>query len=154
MLTPASRTALVGLAVAVVLSGACAKVKAPILAVDSLKVRDMGITGLGLEVGFRVRNPNPEAMVVDKFEYELFLNGNRLGRGYESTGFELEGFAEERVSSAFDVSLLDLPGAVKEVLERNEGRARVKGHFYVLEEGSTKLRKLGFNADADLTFRR
>jgi hypothetical protein len=51
------------------------------------------------------------------------------------------------------VSLLNLPGAVKRILERREGRARVKGHFYVAEEGSTRLRKLGFDADADLTFR-
>jgi LEA14-like dessication related protein len=145
--------ALVALFAHIVFGAACAGLKAPTLAVDGLSVRDMGITGASLDVTFRVRNPNPEALRVDKFEYELSLNGNDLGRGYEATGFDIAGFGEEKITSRFDVSLLNLPGAVKRILERREGRARVKGHFYVAEEGSTRLRKLGFDADADLTFR-
>jgi LEA14-like dessication related protein len=152
MRTWLSRSILLGLVV--VVGTACAGLKAPTLAVDSLKVRDMGITGVSLDVTFRVRNPNPEAITVDRFEYELSLNGNRLGRGYEPNGFELEGFGEEKITSRFDVNLLSLPAAAKNVLERRDGRARVKGHFYVTEEGTTKLRKLGFDADADLTFSR
>ena len=104
-------------------------------------------------MSFKVRNPNPEPLRVERFEYELSLNGNKLGRGYEPTGFELEGFGEEKTTSRFDVNLLSLPVAAKNVLERRDGRARVKGHFYVTEEGSTSP-KLGFDADADLTFRR
>jgi len=142
-----------GVAVAA-LSAACAALKAPTLSVDSLKVRDMGITGVSLDVTFRVRNPNPEPITVERFEYELSLNGDKLGRGYESTGFELAGFGEEKVTSKFDVSLLNLPGAVKRAVDRRDGRARVRGHFYVTEEGSTRLRRLGFDADADLTFDR
>jgi LEA14-like dessication related protein len=114
---------------------------------------DMGITGAALDITFRVRNPNPEKITVEKFEYELSLNGEKLGRGYEATGFELEGFAEEKVTSRFDVNFLNLPMAVKNVLEDKDGEARVKGYFYVTEEGSTQLRKLGFKAKADLAFR-
>lgn len=147
------RSVVPALALLVALGAACAGLKAPTLAVDSLSIRDMGVTGASLDVTFRVRNPNPDALRVDRFEYELSLNGNHLGRGYEATGFEIAGFGEEKVTSRFDVSLLNLPGAVKTVLERREGRARVKGHFYVAEEGSARLRKLGFDADADLTFR-
>jgi LEA14-like dessication related protein len=142
------------LALVALLAASCASLKAPTLQVDALKVGDMGITGAALDITFRVRNPNPEAIVVEKFEYELSLNGSKLGRGYETTSFALEGFAEEKVTSRFDVNILNLPGAVKRVLERNQGKARVKGDFYVSEEGSAKLRKLGFDADADLTFRR
>jgi LEA14-like dessication related protein len=142
------------LAVLAAIGAACAGLKAPTLTVDSLSIRDMGVTGASLDVTFRVRNPNPEPLTVDKFEYELSLNGNDLGRGYEATGFDIAGFGEEKVTSRFDVSLLNLPGAVKGVMERREGKARVKGHFYVAEEGSTRLRRLGFDADADLTFPR
>jgi LEA14-like dessication related protein len=149
-----SASILLGLAVVVAFGTACAGLKAPTLAVDSVNVRDMGLTGVSLDVTFRVRNPNPEPITVDRFEYELSLNGNRLGRGYEPTGFELEGFGEEKITSRFDVNLLSLPVAAKRLLERHDGRARVKGHFYVTEEGATKLRKLGFHADADLTFGR
>jgi LEA14-like dessication related protein len=153
MMTHAAvRPATVGaLALALLVSG-CATLKAPTLSIDSLKVGDMGITGAALDVGFRVRNPNPEALVVEKLEYELFLNGKRVGRGYESTGFELAGFAEDKIVSRFDVNLLSLPGAIKEILGDDRGRARVKGDFYVRHEGG--LKKLGFDADADVDFRR
>jgi LEA14-like dessication related protein len=150
---PTSRPGAVGIAVVAALLAGCASLKAPTLKVDALKVGDMGITGAAIDITFQVRNPNPEAIVVDKFEYELSLNGKRLGRGYESKGFELEGFAQRKVESRFDVNLLNLPIAVKRVLEDKEGEAQVKGHFYVVEDGSAKLRKLGFKAKADLTFR-
>jgi len=148
-----SRLAPVAIALAALLVPGCASLKAPTLQVDALKVGDMGVTGVALDITFRVRNPNPEKIRVEKFEYELFLNGQRLGRGYESTGFALGGFAEEKVISRFDVNLLSVPGAVRNVLEDKDGEARVKGHFYVVEEGSTELRKLGFKSKADLTFR-
>ena len=143
----------IALALIALLPAACASLKAPTLQIDALKVADMGISGAALDITFRVRNPNPEALAVEKFEYELSLNGEKLGRGYEATGFELEGFAEEKVTSRFDVNFLNLPMAVKNVLEDKDGEARVKGHFYVTEEGSTELRKLGFKARADLAFR-
>ena len=143
----------VALALMALLPAACATVKAPTLQIDALKVADMGISGASLDITFRVRNPNPEALAVEKFEYELSLNGTKLGRGYEPTGFELEGFGQEKITSRFDVNLLSLPGAVKRVIERKDGRAKVKRDFYVRQEGSTRLKKLGFSADADLTFR-
>jgi LEA14-like dessication related protein len=140
------------LTIVTLLSAACASLKPPTLAVDGLKVGDMGVTGVAMDVRFRVRNPNPEPITVDRFEYELFLNGQRLGRGYDPKGFELEGFGEEKVTSRFDVNLLSLPGAVREVIRRDRGRARVKGHFYVRRgEG---LKKMGFDADADVDLRR
>ena len=140
----------VGLAMAVPLSLAvgCASVKAPILAVDSMKLGNMGITGVTVDVAFRVRNPNPEPMKVDRFEYELFVNGKRLGRGFESNGFDLPGFGEETVRSRFDVNLLGLPGAVKEVLQEDRVKARAKGRFFASGEFGRK--ELGFDSDAEV----
>jgi LEA14-like dessication related protein len=146
----AVRPACAGIAVLALLACGCAGLKAPTLSVDSLKMGDMGITGAVLNVGFRVRNPNPEPVVIEKLEYELFLNGKRLGRGYEPNGFTLEGFAENKVMSRFDVNLLSLPGAVKEVLDDDRGKARVKGHFYVRRGDG--LKKLGFDAHANVDF--
>jgi LEA14-like dessication related protein len=123
-------------------------VKAPILAVDGLKIGDMGITGVALDVRFRVRNPNPEPLNIDRLEYELFVNGNRLGRGFESSGLPLAGFAEGKVRSRFDVNFLSLPGAIKDVLRQDRVKARVKGHFYT--SGPYGNKRLGFDADANV----
>lgn len=131
---------------------ACATLKPPTLAVDALKVGDMGITGVAMDVTFRVQNPNPEPLRVERFEYELSLNGQRLGRGFQAEGFELPAFGEQKVSSRFNVNLLSLPGAVKQVLQRDEARAKVKGDFYVSHGDGTK--KLGFDADAEVKLKR
>jgi LEA14-like dessication related protein len=130
------------------LLGGCASVKAPILALDGLKVGDMGVTGAAIEVAFRLRNPNPEPLRIDRFEYELFVNGNRLGRGFESTGLELAGFGEGKVSSRFDVNMLSLPGAVRDVLRQDRVRARVKGRFHT--SGTHGEKRLGFDSDAEV----
>ena len=135
-----------GLALLALATPAC--VKAPILAVDGLKLGDMGITGVALDVRFRVRNPNPEPLNIDRMEYELFVNGNRLGRGFDSKGLPLEGFGEGKVQSRVDVNFLALPGAVKDVLRQDRVKARVKGSFYT--SGSYGTKRLGFDADAEV----
>ncbi|HEX9188044.1 MAG TPA: LEA type 2 family protein [Vicinamibacteria bacterium] len=141
------RWAAAGLVVLGLAASACG-VKAPILAVDGVKMGDVGITGAALDVRFRVRNPNPEPLNIDRMEYELFVNGNRLGRGFESKGLALEGFGEGKVESRVDVNFLALPGAVKDVLRQDRVKARVKGHFYT--SGSYGTKRLGFDADADV----
>ena len=136
-----------GVVLVALVTPACG-VKAPILAVDGLKVGDMGITGVALDVRFRVRNPNPEPLNIDRMEYELFVNGNRLGRGFDSRGLPLEGFGEGKVQSRVDVNFLALPGAVKDVLHQDRVKARVKGHFYT--SGHYGNKRLGFDADAEV----
>jgi len=136
-----------GVVLLAVAASACG-VKAPILAVDGLKVGDMGITGVALDVRFRVRNPNPEPLNIDRMEYELFVNGNRLGRGFDSKGLALLGFGEDKVQSRVDVNFLALPSAVKDVLRQDRVKARVKGNFYT--SGSYGNKRLGFDADAEV----
>ncbi|HEY7924833.1 MAG TPA: hypothetical protein VII62_16710, partial [Vicinamibacteria bacterium] len=71
------------LMLSVLLAGGCATLKPPTLAVDGLRVGDLGVTGVALDVGFRLRNPNPEPLKIERFEYELLVNGSSLGHGYE-----------------------------------------------------------------------
>jgi LEA14-like dessication related protein len=132
--------------VALALSVSACGVKAPILAVDGVRIGDMGVTGVALDVRFRIRNPNPEPLAIERLEYELFVNGNRLGRGFESSGVQLEGFGEGKIQSRFDVNFLSLPGAVKDVLRDDWVKARVKGHFYT--SGAHGNRRIGFDSDA------
>ncbi len=140
------------LAVGLAVLQGCASVKAPTLAVEGLRIGKIGITGATLDVGFKVRNPNPEPLFVERFEYELFLNGERLGRGYEPSAVRLDGFAEARVRSRFDLNFLRVPGAVKRLLDDDHVKARAKGNFFVRDGNS--LKKLGFDADAQVDINR
>ncbi len=130
---------------------ACSSVKPPTLSVEALRIGKLGITGATMDIGFKLRNPNPEAMLVERFEYELFLNGQRLGRGYEPAAVKLAGFGEERVTSRFDLNFLSVPGVVKKLLDDDKAKARAKGNFFVRDGDS--LKKIGFDADASVDIR-
>jgi LEA14-like dessication related protein len=99
-----------------------------------------------------VRNPNPEDLLIERFEYELILNGHRLGRGYVADPVSLRGFGEERVSSDFNLNFLNVPGTVKTIRDRDRVRAQARGHFYVREGGGFK--KIGFDSDAEVDLRK
>jgi LEA14-like dessication related protein len=126
----------------------CATLKTPTLQVEKIGKPQVGITGGQLEVVFGVRNPNPDDLLIERLEYELQLNGRRVGRGYVSDGFPLRGFERTTVRSHADLSLLGVARGVKEILDQDRVRAQVKGHFYVREGGGT--RKLGFDSEAQV----
>jgi len=152
-ITGARRVSPFLLGLAALAAAGCATIRAPTLQLEGLGVDKVRITGLSLDVGFHVRNPNPEPLRVERFEYELKLNGRRLGRGYYPDSFELAGFGDEKIKSSLDVNFLALPQGVQRILERDEVRAEIKGKFYVQEEGGG-LKGLGFKSDAEVRIRR
>lgn len=115
------------------LAGACASapLRPPTMQVAGLKVGDLGLTGVALDVKFRVRNPNEKAIKIDRFDYELVVNGQRLGKGFQPYGVKVEAFQDQEVVSRFDLNLLSLPGVVKSVLGEKQADAHVEGLFYI-----------------------
>jgi LEA14-like dessication related protein len=139
----------VAVAVAVGLAGvACASMKPPTLQVQKLGVDRAGVTGVSLKVGFAVQNPNDKDLQIERFEYELLLNGQSLGHGYSADPLTLRAFGDERVESRFNVNLLRLPGAVKALLDQSRVKARAKGTFHVREGDGIK--KVGFDSEASV----
>jgi LEA14-like dessication related protein len=134
--------------VAGALAAACATARPPTLRVQALDFGRVGVTGAAVNVSFQVRNVNPEPLLIERFEYELEVNGHRLGHGYYPDPVRLDGFGEERVVSRFDLNFLRLPGAVKAVLEEDRARARARGRFFVRKGGS--LEELKFDSDAEV----
>src|SRR5262245_9326813 len=125
-----------------VTASACASLKTPTLQVEALKFEKVRVTGAGVDVAFRVQNPNPKELTIERFEYQLTVNGKSLGHGYYSEPVRLEGFKDERLNSRFGLNFLRLPGAVQAVLDQDRARVQVDGTFYVRDGGD--LKKLGF----------
>lgn len=128
----------------------CASLKTPTLQVEGLRVDKVRVTGAGIDVAFRVQNPNPEAILIERFEYQLKLNGRGLGRGYHSEPIRLEGFKDERLQSRFGLNFLRLPGAVREVLEQDRADVHVDGTFYVRRGDGLKKLRFSNGARVDL----
>lgn len=115
------------------LLGACASapLRPPTLQVAGLAVGDLGLTGVSLDVKFRVRNPNEKAIHIERFEYELAVNGQSLGRGFQPYDVKIESFEDREVVSRFDLNLLRMPGVVKSVLGEKQVDAHVEGLFHL-----------------------
>jgi len=134
---------------AATLATACASVKPPSVRVSGLRLDGVSLTGARMDVGLQIRNVNPEDLAIERFDYEIKVNGKVLGRGYQADPLMLRGFAEDRVVTRLDVNFLRLPGAVKSSLDRDEVDAEVKGTFYV-REGSG-LRKIKFGSRGNVS---
>ena len=141
-----SRAGLAATGLALALAAcASAPVQPPTMQVAGLRVGKMGLTGVALDVNFRVRNPNQKAVDIERFEYDLFVNGQRLGKGYQPSRVKIEPFADQQVVSRFDLNLLRLPGAVKAILGEDRVDAHVEGVFFIKGSGPTP-----FQADAQV----
>jgi LEA14-like dessication related protein len=146
-----SRTAVFALATAVAaVSGACASTKAPSVRVAGLKFGALSVGGAAVDVALQVRNINPEDLRIERFDYELKINGKVIGRGFQPDPLMLGGFKEERVVSRLDLNLLRLPAAVKSSLERDRVDAQVKGAFYVRAGNALRKIKFGSKGSVDL----
>lgn len=131
---------------------ACASIKPPAVHVSGVHLDGISLTGARVDVGLDIRNVNPEALQIERFDYEIKLNGLVLGHGFQSDPLMLQGFKEDRVVSRLDVNFLKTAGAVKRALERDRADAEVKGTFYV-REGSG-LRKIKFRSRGNVDLNR
>lgn len=122
----------------------CASLRSPDVRVASMRLDGVSLTGARVDVGLQIRNVNPEDLQIERFDYEVKINGKILGRGFQSTPLMLAGFEGERVVSRLDINLLKIPGAVRRSLDRDRVDAEVKGTFYVRD--GARLRKLRFGS--------
>ena len=129
--------------------GCAPALKPPTLQVTGVQKERISLGGASLRVSFEIRNPNPDDVLVERFEYELAVNGHRLGRGYQADPIPLRGFDHQRVVTELDINLLSLPGAIKSVLDDDRAHAEVRGDFYVRQRGGD-LKKLGFQSSAEV----
>src|SRR5262245_25418064 len=108
---------------------ACASVKPPTVRVAGIHFDGVSLTGARGDVGLHIRHVSPENLQIERFEYEVKLNGQNLGHGFNSDPLMLEGFKEDKVVSRVDVNLLKVPGVVKKSLEKDKVDAEIKGTF-------------------------
>ena len=130
----------------------CASLRPPAVRVAGVHLDGISLTGARVDVGLAIRNVNPETLHIERFDYQVKLNGKVLGHGFQAEPLTLGGFEEGQVVSRLDVNLLRLPGAVKNALERDRARAEVRGTFYVRE--SSGLRRIKFGSRGEVALRR
>ena len=133
-----------------VLWTACASIKPPAVRLAGIHLDGVSLTGARLDVGLQIRNVNPEALQIERFDYEVKLNGKVLGHGFNSDPLMLAGFKEDKVVSRLDINLLKVPGVVQRVLDKDRVDAEVKGTFYVRDGSGLRKLKFGSRGNVDL----
>ena len=139
--------------VLLLVAAGCASLEPPRVQVQRLGRPQMGLTGATLDVTFNVRNPNPDPITIERVQYDLFLNGVRVGDGFITQAVEVAGFGEARMTSRFDLNYLRVPGAVKAIMDRDRVDARTRGRFYMRRDGG-RVRRVNFSSEANLDFDR
>ncbi|MEO8362480.1 MAG: LEA type 2 family protein [Vicinamibacteria bacterium] len=129
---------------------ACASIRPPAVRISGLRLDGVSLTGARIDVGLNIRNVNSDDLNIERFEYEVKVNGRVLGHGFQADPLVLRGFAEDKVTSRLDVNLLRLPGAVKDVLDRDRVNAEVNGTFYVRQGSGIRKVKFGTEGEVDL----
>src|SRR5215510_1513325 len=148
----ARRAMILGLAPLVLGGCATGGLHPPALQIDKVHLEKARLTGMGIDVAFRVRNPNPDPILLEGFHYELALNGVRLGDGYYPDVTAIGPLHEERIVSRFELNWLSLPATVKRVFDQDRVQARVKGTFYV-RQGPKKAKAMKFDEGAGVSLR-
>lgn len=133
-----------------VLWTACASVKPPSVRVAGIHLDGVSLSGARIDVGLQIRNMNAEDLQIERFDYEVKLNGKVLGHGFQSEPLMLGGFKEDRVVSRLDVNFLKIPGVVMKALDRDRVDAEVKGTFYVREGSGLRKVHFGSRGNVDL----
>ncbi len=123
-------------------------VKSPSMNITGLKMGDPSLTSMPVDVKLKVTNPNPEPLRVERFEYELMLNGKNLGKGYYPDAIVLEPFREKELVSKFEISFLKAPGVLQVLMNQDYLKARVQGVFYVSK--GMGLKQLKFDHEAEI----
>ena len=77
-------TRLLPVAIAVALLASCAgmQIKPPDLFLQNIKVKEIGVGGMQLDVKLDLTNGNVQPITLQFFEYTLSLNGHKIGKGY------------------------------------------------------------------------
>jgi LEA14-like dessication related protein len=141
----ARRLALLAAVAAVLATGAaCRPPSPPSLAIDGMKIADMGVTGAVLDISLRMRNTDPNPLRIERFEYDLLVDGKKVGHGYYPQALDIAAFTEQKISSRFDLNFLALPGAVKSLFQKDKVAAEILGTYYIKQMG--RLRGLPMQA--------
>ena len=116
----------------------------PTLIATGLKLHKPGVSGLPVDVTFRIQNPNPNPLPVERFDYDVIVNSQSVGRGFVAEPIVLEPFKETEVTSRFNINYFSIPGAVKQVLDEDRMDAVIRGTFYV--KGRFRTAQLPYEA--------
>lgn len=92
-----------------------------------VSIRNIGLTGVNLEVSLDMYNPNDVTATLDRSQYDLWFNENYLGKGDIEQKIDILPFTSRLVSSEFNLSYAEVGKTVVSALTEEEHTWRIQG---------------------------
>jgi len=101
----------------------------PSLNFQTARVRDINFTGAGLDLVFRVENPNEFGVRFTSVGYDLKIDGRQLASGTTPKGIQIAPGGSSEVVLPFDLRFADFGQALLALYERDTVPWDINGHF-------------------------
>ena len=98
----------------------------PTVEITGVQVLQASIEGVELGFFFQANNPNPIGLKVERLDYEVYLDGKRLGSGSNPRPIELPARGASSFSVTYAVSTKDVIEAGLSALGKNQHTVEVK----------------------------
>lgn len=101
----------------------------PTLTFQRVNLRDLTFVGLGVDLDWRIDNPNDFGIDLASVEYEFEVDGHLLARGKSAKGIQIAPSASSTLTLPFDVVYREMARSILALYQKTEVPFTVKGHF-------------------------
>ncbi len=131
-------------------SGEFPAVKIPSISVDGLKVKKVNVTGADMELQLRMDNPNAFALLLNRFDYELHVNGKPWATGMGTNQVQVGSKGESAITIPISMDFAQIGISVYQMLSGGEqfdysftGNLNVGSSLPLLEQATLPFNKSG-----------
>ena len=98
--------------------GRLPNVRIPHVSFDGLKVLKMGLTGIDLQLGLNIDNPNSFGFDLSQMDYSIDLAGSRVATGKTEKDFSVGSKKESTLTLPISLNLTELGGSILSMLKK------------------------------------
>ena len=91
--------------------------KLPVVNLDALQLTRLDLFGAELKLGIRVKNSNPFAMILDRFQYQFEVNGQNWVAGEAKIASEVTEKGESQIEIPISLNFLKVGRSVYQMLQ-------------------------------------
>lgn len=93
----------------------------------SIVLDEIGITGIELGISIDMYNPNDVTATLDKADYEIWFNDNKLGNGVIEQQTDIPPYTSREIKTDFKMGYSEVGETVLAALTEEEHKWRIKG---------------------------
>jgi LEA14-like dessication related protein len=97
----------------------------------SVELSDVTMSDMTLAVGVSARNSNDIEVVVDRMNYEFFINGKRAFEGSMGQGMKIAPGKTEVISSVMNLNYVELGTALAQAVKDDQANYDLRGTAYL-----------------------